>query len=216
MGLQSLALRVLAVAGLALVLFLAGMWAGHSAATTQADARQAKTAAAQLKRYQAQVVEGEAAAGALREQLGLQGRYTATLQERARHAAPLTVPPAAVAAPQACAGAALLTDSAAVGGHSLPAHPPAGTANDPGAAAADDPGVGLTLAAVSLWNSALAQHDVPAGACRADALTSPACAAESGAELADAWRNHAANAASCAADRARHQGLIDFLAGRQK
>lgn len=73
----------------------------------------------------------------------------------------------------------------------------------------------LTLGAVWLWNAALSgQAAAPAGACRVDAATgqaNPACATRSGLTLDDAWDNHAANAAACAQDRARHQRLIDYL-----
>ena len=218
----SLAMRVLAALGLAMLLVLGGMWAGHSLATTQVQAAQTKATAAALLRYRQAVKEGEDAATTLREQLRVQGSYTATLQERARHAAPLTVKPVALAATQACAGSDVLASSTGAatprGDSGQPAHPPAEQTNEP----ADeitleiDADVGLTLAAVSLWNSALAQRDVAAGACRADAPASPACAAGSNATLADAWRNHAVNAASCAEDRARYQGLINFIESRQK
>lgn len=213
-----LAVRVLAALGLAMLLVLGGMWAGHDLATTQTQAAQAKANAAALQRYQTAVQEGQDAASALREQLGVQGRYTATLQERARHAAPLTVKPVALAATQACAGSALLASSASAatdpGLAGQPAHPPVDQADE--ITLEIDADVGLTLAAVSLWNSALAQRDVAAGACRADAPASPACAAGSNATLADAWRNHAVNAASCAEDRARYQSLINLIASRQK
>ncbi len=72
-------------------------------------------------------------------------------------------------------------------------------------------GLGLSLGAVWVWNSALTGADAPAGACGALDPTSEACAADSGISLVDAWRNHIANAKSCAADRLRHQRLIDYL-----
>lgn len=72
----------------------------------------------------------------------------------------------------------------------------------------------LTLAAVRVWNGALTGADAPAGACGAAGATTDAdaaCADSAGLTLRDAWDNHAANARSCAEDRARQQALIDFL-----
>lgn len=70
---------------------------------------------------------------------------------------------------------------------------------------------GLTLAAVWMWNSALAATDMPAGACGAADTATEACAADSGIDLAAAWANQAMNAKTCALDRLRHQQLIDYL-----
>lgn len=206
---QSLALRVLGGLGLAMLLALAGLWAGYSLATTQAEAATARQLQKQAEQFAKAVKAGEADAAALREQLGLQGRYTATLMERSAHAAPLALvhPPlrAAAAQPQ-CAGQAVpaLEATAAAG------QPPA---TEPAQPASAD--VVLSLAAVSLWDSALAGHDVSVGACRADDPASAACAAESGLALEHAWANHRRNAASCAEDRARHQALINHLQARQ-
>jgi hypothetical protein len=72
-------------------------------------------------------------------------------------------------------------------------------------------GVGLTLGAVWMWNSALAGADTPAGACGAADPTAPACAADSGLGFEAAWDNHAANAKTCAVDRLQLQRLIDFV-----
>ncbi len=73
----------------------------------------------------------------------------------------------------------------------------------------------LTLGAVWLWDAALTgQATGTAGACRVDAATgqaAAACADSSGLDLDAAWANHSANAATCKADRARHQRLIDYL-----
>ena len=82
----------------------------------------------------------------------------------------------------------------------------------PGAVHVDDSV--LSLGAVWLWNSALAGSQQAAGACGIDAATGQAavaCAAPSGLPLDAAWDNHLANAQSCAADRLRHQHLIDYL-----
>jgi hypothetical protein len=91
-----------------------------------------------------------------------------------------------------------------------PGSPPA----TPDGARAADSGPVLSLGAVWLWNAALSGQGADLGACRIDAATgqaSAACAASSGLALDAAWDNHSTNAESCAADRLRHQQLIDFL-----
>jgi hypothetical protein len=72
----------------------------------------------------------------------------------------------------------------------------------------------LSLAAVWMWNSALAGTDVPAGACGLADTSGEACAADAGLAVEDAWTNHDINAKSCAADRLRHRALIEFLTER--
>jgi hypothetical protein len=72
-------------------------------------------------------------------------------------------------------------------------------------------GVGLTLGAVWMWNSALTAMDTPADSCGAADPTAPACAADSGLGLEAAWANHASNAKTCALDRLQLQRLIDFV-----
>lgn len=72
-------------------------------------------------------------------------------------------------------------------------------------------GVGLTLGAVWMWDSALTGIDTPAGACGAADPTAPACAADSGLGLDAAWANHSTNAKTCALDRLQLQRLIDFV-----
>ncbi|WP_208513532.1 hypothetical protein [Variovorax paradoxus] len=72
----------------------------------------------------------------------------------------------------------------------------------------------LSLAAVWMWNSALAGTDVPAGACGSADTSDAACAADSGLAVDDAWDNQRLNARACAADRLRHAALIEFLTQR--
>lgn len=79
----------------------------------------------------------------------------------------------------------------------------------------DDRSAVLTLAAIRLWNSALAGAQLPAGACRADDPTSSACAAASAADIDDAFANHIENAARCRQDRAQLTRLIDYLGTTQ-
>ncbi|MDP2008222.1 MAG: hypothetical protein Q8K45_21330, partial [Rubrivivax sp.] len=86
------AARAAALLGLGTLLVLAGMWLGHDMATTQAQAAREKAATVALQRYQQAVADGQQAVGAVQEQLRLQKSYSATLDERQRHAPPLTVP----------------------------------------------------------------------------------------------------------------------------
>ncbi|HEX7865983.1 MAG TPA: hypothetical protein VF555_13610 [Variovorax sp.] len=72
----------------------------------------------------------------------------------------------------------------------------------------------LSLAAVWMWNSALAGTDIPAGACGFADTSGEACATDAGITVDDAWTNHDINARSCAADRLRHRALIEFLTER--
>lgn len=159
----------------------------------QASARAAAQAAA----------DAQAERAVLAEQLRTLSRHGTTLQERLTDATRLTTTPRC-------------TLAAAV--RAAPASGPAGLAvATPDLAAGSGPGlrVGLSGLAVSLWNSALAGVDVPAGACRPDDPASAACTADSGVSLVQAWRNQAANATSCAEDRARYTRLIGYLQRRE-
>jgi len=101
-------------------------------------------------------------------------------------------------------------DVAAVeNGGSSPGASATGVAGGTGGAV--DPGLGLSLGAVWVWNSALTGADAPAGACGADDTTGQACAADSGISIEAAWQNHIDNAKSCAVDRLRYQRLIDYI-----
>lgn len=93
---------------------------------------------------------------------------------------------------------------------------PAADAAPPGDAQRDAVGRPhrLSLAAVWMWNSALAGTDVPAGACGLADTSVEACAADAGLTVDDAWTNHDINARSCAADRLRYRALIEFLTER--
>ncbi len=199
-----------AAASLALLLG-AGFAAGHQWASNAKNA-QALRDAGRLAAAQARVLEqarqrGQADVQALQAQLAQQHTYATTLQERLARA-PLAIArqcPAPGASPGLAARTPALEPGQAFSAAGqappqAPAHPAGGS------------GVLLTVAAVSLWNSALAGVDMPAGACSPADTASEACAADSGATLEAAWANHATNAASCAADRARYQALIDHLA----
>lgn len=197
--------------------WLAG--AAHTAAEVEADKTAAAIEANRIYRASAAIGE-EAAAQSLSDTRQQEADYAnLDLRYKAlRKSAGLVVPtvrayagPAAgtVAAVQPGVADAPALDRAAPGCAVLPA---AGTIA--GAAAVP----ALTLAAVRMWNGALTGQDAAAGACGADAAASapdPACAQASGLDLDDAWDNHAANAKSCAIDRARHQALINFLKQRE-
>lgn len=191
-----LATAVVVLAAVAAVgsVFGAGYALGSKAAKAVAQADKDKAQLAQQKAIDQAVgkarAEGDTATAALRGQLEQANRYRTTLDERRRRA-PITVP-----APRCVATAG--------------AHEAAG----PPGPAVEPAGPELTLAAVSLWNSALAGGDVPAGACGAADTAEPACAAGSGLRIKHAWDNQAANAASCSADRQRLSALIGLLCKR--
>lgn len=209
-----------AMLGAAALVFAAGTWTGRDLALNQVRADNARIAAEQLATYQQSVADGQAAADLLREQLALQGRYHATLEQRIARA-PLTVAAACRPAVAAASGVDLLAGvppkrpTLVPSAPGVPGGAPSGGAAPPGPPdEVGGTGLRLTLAAVSLWNSALAGADVPAGACRAADPTSAACAADAGVGIDQAWANHATNAASCAADRARQASLIAFIKRR--
>jgi hypothetical protein len=226
-----LAVRLALAAGV----FATGCVAGWYATSGHYEAREAKAEiAAQQQREKARV-EGERVLAELREQRAASDKFNVSLREKLSHAQ-LTVAapacrgalfsaaqPAGDAAGVAAAGGGVAAGGAAGGADDLAgpglrgALPAAGGGGD-GAALADGagaaPDVRLTLGAVSLWNSALEGRLVPAGACRTADPAEQACAADAGLSVDDAWDNHATNAASCAADRARLAGLIDYLTRR--
>lgn len=197
-----MAARILAALVLVLALVGAGYWWGHTATDNAWAARQAKAdqaARAQLDRETQRA--DQAAANYLTEHLDQEDRYAAL---NARYQDLLRRHPLVVYRPVADAASSDQTGPA----QAVPPSP----GNAPMAAVHGVPV--LTLAAVRVWNGALAGADQVAGACgpagpsgQADA----ACAAPSGLTLADAWANHAINAQTCAADRLRYQRLIDYL-----
>ncbi|MCM2340459.1 hypothetical protein [Rhodoferax sp.] len=175
------------------------------------QARQAKQVQAQAQALQAEVQRShEAATKSIQEQLALQKSYT-VLKEKFdvfSNRGPLVVLRNSAGA--VCPAGVL------PGGAVADEHPgdsqgsgPAGGGDSAGAA------VSLTAGAVWMWNSALAGTDAPAGACGAADPTSPACAVDAGVSIAAAWANHTANAQACAADRLRHQRLIDYVTAAQ-
>jgi hypothetical protein len=188
-------------------------WVAKAAAQVKADA----------DAYTAQVVrEDGLVSAAIREQADLQEKFTkleglryATKTQfrldadRAVYSANRRGPTAAVA----CAGGVAALGAPAVLAPDGVASAPAA----PGADSAGNTGPVLSLGAVWLWNAALTGQGAATGACTIDGATgqaSAACASASGLDLEAAWDNHAANAAACAADRVRHQQLIDFVKTR--
>ena len=210
--------KALAVVGALALVFALGTYTGHRVATNAGAAQALKVAQAHAKALDAARVQGAAQVAVLNADLARRQTNQITLEERLRHA-PLTV----ALAPKRCASsqAPAPVPVHAAQGASAPAAPGQHGADPamaqppplPELAAGDggDAGPGLTLAAVSLWNSALAGADVLAGACWPAGATEPACAVAAGTSIQQAWANQATNAASCAADRARYLSLIDHL-----
>lgn len=217
-------IKALAFVGALALVFGSGYFYGRDAAVDKAQAQAKRQADAALVQFRADVAAGEKRTaeffGRLQE-LVINGN---TLTERlASNATPLTVIRSG-ANTSACLRPALVSagpradvvaGAAAIDGPGLR---PGGAAT--GRASADsaptdaplpDPGVGLTLGAVSLWNSALAGVGMPAGACGADGRPEPACAADAGLDVTDAWRNHVVNAGLCAQDRERLRQLTEHL-----
>lgn len=201
-----MAARALAALALVLALIGAGYWWGHTATDNAWTARQAKADQAARVQLDAETRRADqAAANYLSEHLDQEDRYAALnarYQDLLRRHPLVVYRPVADAAGNDQAGPAQAVPQ--VGAAPVPV----------------GPGVPvLTLAAVRVWNGALAGADQAAGACgpvgpsgQADA----ACAAPSGLTLADAWANHAINAQTCAADRHRFQSLIDYLNNEPK
>lgn len=191
-----------------LVAVAALVFGGYQWGKGSADARYLQTrikeAAAANRKYQAEVVRGQADAAGFRASYGqLQGQFS-QLEEQfndLRNRVPLVVARKVVRP----AGVALASAGGAAGAAA------ASAPEAPGVVAMEPV---LTAGALWVWNTALAGADVPAGACRSADTSDAACAAETGVTLADAWSNHQANAASCALDRLRQQRLIDHLNGR--
>ncbi|SDD56753.1 hypothetical protein SAMN05192589_107131 [Paracidovorax valerianellae] len=185
---------------IALGLVAAGYWWGHTATDNAWAARQAKTDQAAAKELAAETRRADVAGGNyLQEHLDQEDRYAdldaryTQLQQRA----PLIVyrrAPATSAGPAGPAG-------------------PAPRGSVP-VSVADAPVPALTMAAVRMWNGALAGTDAQAGACGAAGSAEDAdaaCAEDSGLDIADAWANHRVNAKACADDRQRYRALINYL-----
>lgn len=211
--LNAWAMRALVVVLAALGAFGGGWWAG-ARAQRHADAAerlaQAQAAAEALRRETARA--DAAVARFVKEQREQEGRY-AEMDAKYRalkRSAPLVV------------GAVACNDAGSVGAHAGATGDAAGGVPDGASTrAAVAPGLGagaggleLSLAAVRMWNGALAGRDLPAGACGAadDAAgAGAACAEGSGIGLDDAWDNHALNARRCAQDRQQLRALIGLL-----
>lgn len=199
---MTVAARALAALVLLLLAAAAGYWAGDHQRDNAWRAKEAREVFDAHQKYEAEVQRGNAAAGHFLDEFADQEDRYAELQsefEKLGKRVALLVPPVAGAASAPAAG-------------SEPGVYAAGAAAPPCINFLVRPQ--LSLAAVWMWNSALAGADVPAGACGADAATEEACAAGAGLSIADAWDNHGVNARSCAADRLRYDRLIDYLQNR--
>ena len=195
-----------------------GMGLAHAYQRQAAKAqRQATDLVAQ---FQAGVRKGAADAASLNSELMALRSHNTQLTERLAHV-PLTVPrptciatraPASAAAPAVARhGPGLAGDAAGV----VPELGRAPGADAPGQDSAAGDADELTLGAVSVWNSALAGADVPAGACGSAGAPDDACSAGAGIGIEEVWANHVTNAEACAVDRRRYQRLIDHLQSRQ-
>ena len=190
-----------------------GFYSGYQYSDNAWQARQAKQVQAQAQALQAEQVRSEAAAReAIDERLAWEKSY-ADLKEKFdafTSRGPLVVwrnGASAVCDTGAVPGG---VPSGAVAPGQPPGHGPAGSSSpDAGAA------VSLSAGAVWVWNSALTGTDTPAGACGAADTANPACAVDAGVSIEAAFANHTANAQACAADRLRHQRLIDYVTAAQ-
>lgn len=196
---------------LALLWGALGFYGGYQYNDSAWQARQAQQAHAQALALQAEQLRSQAAARqAIDEQLALQKSYSVLKEmfDAFTNRGPLVVwrdgigvgGPAGVVP-----GGAVAAEQSAPG----QANSPAGNGVSAGAA------VSLSAGAVWVWDSALIGADSPAGACGAADPTNPACALDAGVSIAAAWANHSANAQTCAADRLRHQRLIDYVTAAQ-
>ena len=205
---STIALRWLAGLAVFAAVFAAGYWRGDVARDNAWQALTAKTERAATQKYQAEVVRGNAAAGAYTvESRALQTQFI-DLTEKF-HALRKRIPLVAKSAARVPDG------DASFGRANARSAPPL---VQPAAAERDDSvddGPALTAGAVWMWNSALAGADQPAGACGAADPTAPACAVETSLTVNDAWDNHTTNAEACAENRLAHQRLIDFVHRRE-
>ena len=189
--------HALAIFGLVWFVYMRGEWAERARWVTAAAAQQAADALAVTARAKE---DNQFAAKAISQQAQLQANYTQLQGEKLATRKQI----------QIIAPSAVALQAAPAAGQSAVLCP------EPGPVPDAEPR--LSLGAVWLWNSALSSASTPAGACQFDAATgraSAACADSSGLTVEAAWDNQAANAQSCALDRANHQRLIDFLTTRE-
>lgn len=196
--------RLFTSAALLVVAVVCAWWAGHEHAHRTWAALQAQEARETAHAIDQEWERGDQAAQALRTELDTQqDRYNQL--EGAYREYQRTYP--------------LLTrtGSGAGSGHAMPAEAadvlPAGEAppSSPPAQSGDGSDPVLTLGAVWLWNEALAQGHLPAGACGVTGTSATTCDAPSGITLSNAWDNHRVNAQICANNRIAHQRLIDYI-----
>jgi hypothetical protein len=189
-----------------------GFYAGHRYSDNAWQARQAKQIQTQALALQAEQVRSQAAARqAMDAQLALQKSY-ANLKEKFDEYTSrgrLVV--------WRNGGGAVCAAGAGAGGDVAPGASAQAQADGGPVAGGDDAGaaISLTAGAIWVWNSALIGADEPVGACGAADPASPACALDAGLGLEAAWANHTANAQAWAADRLRHQRLIDYINAAQ-
>lgn len=205
---STIALRWLAGLAVFAVVFAAGYWRGDVARDNAWMVKNLQIEHAATKKYQAEVVRGNAAAGAYAvESQALQTQFV-DLTEKF-HVLRKRTPLVGKSVARVPGGSAYCGRPDELSTPQLV---------EPAVAARDDAvdaGPALTAGAVWMWNSALAGTDQPAGACGAADPAAPACAVETSITLDDAWDNHTGNAQACAENRLAHQRLIDFLQQRE-
>lgn len=234
-----LAYALLGALALALAGFGAGFFYGGDAAKEACATEKLAQVADAAKRYDAAVQAGAVATTALQTELAASNAFGKTIEARLndvqilstrsaarRCSAPVSAvnrhPDAQSRHPDERRGLPapvdpnFRRDDGATSARIAPAPPDDGSTEDDGGL--------LTAGAVSVWNSALAGHFVPAGACRAvdaaagaDAVAAQrsACVEPVAVGLGEAWANHAANAQACREDRVRYARLIDYLQRRE-
>lgn len=213
MSLSAKAWAGLVVGALMALLLAAAGFAIHAAGRMQErtawQQKEAQRATQLAQDLQAEYERGRAASA--RYQLGASALHASYLSLEGpthdlRQRVSLVLPPAL---PDRRAQRTACAAPAAKAGPHTDAAPPGDTQRDAGGGPHR-----LSLAAVWMWNSALAGTDVPAGACGLADTSVEACAPDAGLTVDDAWTNHDINARSCAADRLRHRALIEFLTER--
>jgi uncharacterized protein HemX len=183
-------LAVMAAAMCSAGLYLWGVHTGTARAEAAHQAKASRSALRAAEQRLADQAAAQAQADALARQLARSQHALTRLQQEMAHV------PTVVHAP-APDGAAL----------AAPAGPAAAEGAD---------GEQLSLAAVRLWNSALAGADVPAGACGAAAAPAAACAAGAGIGLGQLHANGLDNAQRCSACRQQLDALITLLEQQQR
>lgn len=194
---------------LAAFLIAAGalVFAGYQWGSAESEAEARRTLAAAHLKYQKEVARGEQASARHAANFGaLQDRFTdlgEKFDELNRRRAPLVRARGAAGPAQGATAAA-------------PSAEPGNASPQGCSVVVALPEPVLTAGAVWMWNSALAGRDMPSDSCGSADTSEGACDVATDIPIERAWANQRINAKSCAEDRLRYQGLIDFIQGRKK